>query len=91
MKTEIYRANTHHRMAETIFEAKQNETICYLKKSLINHYALMGLEIEFLVPSKNSWDAHPIAFINPSKTYTVLGESKFTIQIIEPSAYTLAC
>ncbi len=45
----------------------------------MNHYALLDCEFEFVVPSKNSWDAHPITFVNPSKTYTVLAESKFTV------------
>ena len=57
----------------------------------MNHYALVGLEFEFLIPAKNQWDAHPIAFVNTMKTYTVIADSKFTVQIIEPSAYSLAC
>ncbi|EAR85528.2 hypothetical protein TTHERM_00442780 (macronuclear) [Tetrahymena thermophila SB210] len=91
MKTEIYRANIHHKKTYTIFEAKNTETICYIKKALMNHYALLDLEFEFLVPSKNQWDAHPIAFVNPQKTYTVLADSRFTVQIIEPNPYTLGC
>lgn len=79
----------HHKKTYTIFEEKNNETICYVKKALMNHYALLDLEFEFLVPSKNQWDAHPIAFVNPLKTYTLLAESKFTVQIIEPSPYIL--
>jgi len=53
MKTEIYRPNTQHKQKHTIFEAKNTETICYIKKSLMNHYALVGLEFEFLIPAKN--------------------------------------
>lgn len=78
MKTEIYRANTQHKKTYAIFEEKNNETICYVRKALLNHYALLGLGFEFLVPSKNQWDSHPIAFVNPQKTFTVLADSKFT-------------
>lgn len=41
----------------------------------LQHWALEGMDSEFIVPLKNAWDIHTFAFINPEKTFHSLADS----------------
>ena len=41
----------------------------------LQHWAFEGMDSEFIVPLKNSWDIHTFAFTNPEKTFHVLADS----------------
>jgi hypothetical protein len=41
----------------------------------MHHWALEGMDSEFLVPLKNSWDMHNFNFVNPEKMFIILAES----------------
>lgn len=41
----------------------------------LQHWALEGMDREFICPMKNTWDVHTFAFTNPDKVFNVLAES----------------
>ena len=41
----------------------------------LHHWVLQGIDSEFIVPLKNSWDMHSFAFVNPEKIFVVLADS----------------
>jgi hypothetical protein len=62
--------------------ARKSESICYLRKMYLQHWALMESHHEFLVPSVANWQVHPFNFKVPEKTFNVLADSKIGPQII---------
>jgi len=41
----------------------------------LHHWSFEGMDSEFIVPLKNTWDIHSFAFTNPDKTFHVLADS----------------
>ena len=82
LKTHTYKPRAIS-SSNNIFKSKSTETICYLKKVYLHHYLFEGLPCEFLVPSHNKWDIHPITFTNQDKAFIVLAESDRGPIIIE--------
>jgi hypothetical protein len=76
----VFRVNSVQQ--SKLFKSKNTETICYIKKSYLQHPFLKDVDFEFLVESANRWDPHPFNFLNPNKTFYVLGESNEGPQII---------
>jgi hypothetical protein len=63
---------------ERAVKSRLDESAIYLKKSYLQHWAVCNLKKEFLVPSKNTWDPHPVNItkISAIKTnYQTLAES----------------
>ena len=56
----IYRGKPRIRDIYDVYASNRNETICFIKKSHVQHWALTGLPMKFLVSAKNSWDPHPV-------------------------------
>jgi hypothetical protein len=78
-KTNVFRPNLHHLEKYTIYESTNYEIKCFIKKSFTNHWLCRDIEYEFLALAKNSWDCHPVNFVNPDKIYTVVADSLKTI------------
>ena len=75
-KIKVYKPN---KLKETygIYPSKSNEMQCFLKKTSMFHWALEGIEPEFIVSCLNSWDPHPINIIKSSIgiNYQILAET----------------
>jgi len=68
---------------ENLFISKNTESICFLKKSHLNHYLFQSFPFEFIIPIKTSWVLHTFSFINSRKSFTVLAETNKGACIIE--------
>lgn len=69
--------------ADQIFIGKSNEDKCRIYKQYVQHWLVKGLGFsEFLVPSINKWDVHPINATVKENVYTVIAESSRGPQII---------
>lgn len=62
--------------------SSKSESICYLRKMFLQHWALQGSNHEFLAPAVAGWQIHPFNFKVPEKTFNVLADSKIGPQII---------
>ena len=49
----------------------------------MHHWAFLGMDDEFIIPLKNSWDIHTFSFINPHKHFKVLADSERGPIVIE--------
>jgi hypothetical protein len=56
----------------------------------LHHWAFQGMEYEFVIPLKNSWDVHSFSFVNPLKTFKVLAECTRGPLVIEVNEKILA-
>ena len=56
----VYRGKNGIKDINELFTATNNETICFLRKSCIQHWALINLPQRFVVTTKNTWDPHPV-------------------------------
>jgi len=56
----VYRGKAKIRDIYDVYKSNQNEAICFIKKSYVQHWALAGLPHKFLVEAKNAWDPHPV-------------------------------
>ncbi|OMJ75186.1 hypothetical protein SteCoe_25736 [Stentor coeruleus] len=69
--------------ANQIFIGKSNEDKCRVYKQYVQHWLVKGLGFsEFLIPSMNKWDVHPINATLKENVYMVLAESNRGPQII---------
>jgi len=82
IKTPVYKPKAMKEITPNYLSNKHTEDFCYLKKIYMQHWALQGLDFEFVIPAKNTWDIHQFNFVNPNKTFVVLAESKRSPQII---------
>ena len=76
-KIKVYRPNKLKEIYG-IFPSKLDEKQCYLKKTLMHHWIIEGLEKEFIISSKNSWDPHPINLTKNSQigvNYKIIAET----------------
>jgi hypothetical protein len=71
--------------------SKNTEDFCYLKKIYLQHWALTEMEMEFVVPAKNAWDIHQFNFVNASKSFIVIAESRRCPQVIVFDQNCIAC
>ena len=62
--------------------SKDFEDICYPRKLYAQHWILQDVPFEFKIPSKNAWQVHQFNFVNPEKTFIMMGESSKGPQII---------
>lgn len=83
IKSPVFRPNLEHNEKYKFFKSRNYEEICQIKKIFLHHWALEGMDSEFLVPLKNSWDMHNFNFVNPEKTFIILAESIRGAVIIE--------
>ena len=74
LKQRTYKPNTVKKDYE-IFVSKNNEFICHKRMFYSNHYLFQDIGFKFLVPSKNTWDVHPVNFLNSRKSFVILAES----------------
>lgn len=65
------------------FLIRNYEEVCTIKKIFLHHWGLEGMDREFLVPLKNSWDMHTFNFVNEEKTFIILADSNRGGVIIE--------
>ncbi len=82
----VYRANTATKNVYQQFKSKEDESFCFIKKSCVQHWCLMGVPSKFLVIAKNAWDPHPVNVTNISATgnnYIVLAENDRGCMIVE--------
>jgi len=56
----VYRGKIGIRSINDTYKSNENEAICFVKKSSVQHWALLGLPKKFLVLEKNAWDSHPV-------------------------------
>ena len=69
--------------ADSVFIGKSDEDKCRIFKQYVQHWLVKGLGFsDFLVPSINKWDVHPINATSKENVYTVLAESPRGPQII---------
>ena len=47
-----------------------------IKKMHMHHWIFAGLDDEFIIPLKNSWDIHTFSFINHEKHFNCLADSE---------------
>jgi len=64
------------------------ETMCYIKKSYLQHWICKGVKMEFKIPKINKWDSHPLNIqlenaANIGNNYSTLAESDRGPQLIE--------
>ncbi|EGR31050.1 hypothetical protein IMG5_118860 [Ichthyophthirius multifiliis] len=75
VKAPVYKANTQHKEKYTLYKSRNDECMCVIKKMYMHHWAFQGMDDEFIIPLKNSWDIHTFSFINPHKHFKVLADS----------------
>lgn len=76
LKAPIYRPKKLTELVE-IYKAKTTESIVYIKKNYMNHWAIKDIyPLEFKAQLLGEWDCHAFSFVNKEKTFTVLGESE---------------
>lgn len=80
ISTPVFRVKTVDR--KEICVSRKNESICYLRKMYLNHWALQGTQFEYLAPNVAGWQIHTFNFRVADKTFNVLAESKIGPQII---------
>lgn len=56
----IYRGKEKIRDIYDVYKSTENDSICFIKKSYVQHWAVSNLPQRFLVTGKNAWDPHPI-------------------------------
>lgn len=56
----IYRGKPGIRDVHEIYTSTNKETVCFVKKSKIQHWAMGGVSQKFLVGKRNAWDPHPV-------------------------------
>ncbi len=88
----VYRGMSKIRDIYDVYKSNENEAICYIKKSYVQHWALVGLPQKFLVSAKNAWDPHPVnvtqvGLVGPN--YRTLADSERGPSIVEHK-HTLA-
>jgi len=71
----IYRGKQKIRDMYDIYTSTNKETVCFLKKSKVQHWAMIGLPNKFLVNKRNTWDPHPVNITHVS----VLGPNYYTL------------
>ncbi|KRX09716.1 hypothetical protein PPERSA_02588 [Pseudocohnilembus persalinus] len=86
----VFRVDTKNKEIVQIFEGQGNETICYVKKIILNHYLFQDVELQFMIPFKNSWDVHKINFPNSNLTFSIMADSKFCPQIIKQGEHIIS-
>eukprot|EP00826_Nyctotherus_ovalis_P059277 TRINITY_DN8226_c0_g1_i4.p2 TRINITY_DN8226_c0_g1~~TRINITY_DN8226_c0_g1_i4.p2 ORF type:complete len:133 (+),score=23.28 TRINITY_DN8226_c0_g1_i4:73-471(+) len=82
----IYRGKPKIRDINEVYTSHHNESICFVKKAYVQHWALLGVSQKFLVPSKNAWDPHPVnvtqvGLVGPN--YHTLADNEQTPSVIE--------
>jgi len=60
-----------------------NEFWLYIDNINIHHYLFKDVQRKFLVENPTGWVMHPICFLDPKNSFSVLAESSFTPEIIE--------
>ena len=76
VKAPIYRPKKMNELVE-IYKAKTTETIIYIKKNYLNHWAIKNIyPYEFKAQLLGEWDCHAFSFVNKEKMFIVLAESE---------------
>lgn len=76
VKAPIYRPKKLTELVE-IYKAKTTESIIYIKKNYMNHWALKNIyPLEFKAQLLGEWDCHAFSFVNKDKMFYVLAESE---------------
>ncbi|KAL4474419.1 hypothetical protein ABPG72_007818 [Tetrahymena utriculariae] len=94
VKAPIYRPknNIESSNISNQYASKNTESICYVKKYYILHWAFQDLPgTHFLVQKKSKWDIHPFSFTNSETTFVTLAESDSGPLIIQFGDYIMAC
>ena len=60
----VYRGKPRIVDITDVYKSQQNESVCFVKKPYIQHWALLGLSPKFLTTTKNAWDSHPVNVSN---------------------------
>ncbi|KAL4441119.1 hypothetical protein ABPG74_002069 [Tetrahymena malaccensis] len=74
LKAPIYKATSQNVQIILPIKSNKNEEVCSIKKVYYHHWLFQGMDTEFLVELKNSWDIHSFSFTNPEKTFQILAE-----------------
>ncbi len=56
----VYRGRPRIRDILEVYKSKHSESICYLRRPHVQHWAFAGLAHKFLVCTRNAWDLHPV-------------------------------
>ena len=56
----VYRGKLGIKDIHDVYKSNNNEAVCFIRKSYVQHWAFVGLPQKFLVIGKNAWDPHPI-------------------------------
>ena len=82
VKSPVYHPKTSNNAAQYNFD-ETSQKLCILKKHNYSHWLFEKVSSEFIVPWKRRWDVHSFSFLDPTKVFTILAESKTGPVIIE--------
>lgn len=80
LHTPIYRPKAVERINLT--KARKSESIVYVRKVYLQHWAMSEIDYEFIAPNEANWEVHPFNFKAPDRTFTILAESDESPQIL---------
>lgn len=75
-----YKAKVHDR--DVMFVTHKDESVIYLRKNSIHHWAVKGCPNKFLAMNDSPFEVHPFNFKNTTKTFQILAETPTAPQII---------
>eukprot|EP00826_Nyctotherus_ovalis_P031984 TRINITY_DN2579_c0_g1_i6.p1 TRINITY_DN2579_c0_g1~~TRINITY_DN2579_c0_g1_i6.p1 ORF type:complete len:493 (+),score=117.99 TRINITY_DN2579_c0_g1_i6:45-1523(+) len=56
----VYRGKPGIKDIYDVYKSNNNEAVCFIRKSYVQHWVFAGLPQKFVVIGKNAWDPHPV-------------------------------
>jgi hypothetical protein len=85
-KIKTYRPKPSKYSTQEVIKSKITERKCNIKKEFLHHWAVNGMDKEFVAINESLWDPHPIGMATTSAyevNYSIIADSEHGPEVVE--------